>query len=109
MTTACANGPTFGMVMQQSTLSLQEGRVGEDATNLIDFVVDFFRGLEELLATVDVEHEGHDVLWQVFGYFVELGRSVSDCRRRDSGYLPLRPNLTDPQVPAMLPNSMDID
>ena len=53
---------TFGMVMQQSTLSLEESRVGEDAADLIDLVVNLFRRLEELLATVDVEHECHDVL-----------------------------------------------
>lgn len=57
-----ADVPTFGMVVQQSTLGLQKGRIGEDAADLIDLIIDLFCGLEELLATVDVEHECHDVL-----------------------------------------------
>jgi hypothetical protein len=37
-----AESLAFGMVMQQSTLSLEESRIGKDAADLIDLVVDLF-------------------------------------------------------------------
>lgn len=39
--------------------------------------MDLFRGLKQLLTTVDVKHEGHDVLRQVISYLVELQLLVS--------------------------------
>jgi hypothetical protein len=53
-------------------LSLQKCRIGKDVCDLEDLIVDFLSRLEQLLTAVDVEHEGHDVLWQVLSYFGKL-------------------------------------
>ncbi|KAG9766026.1 hypothetical protein KCU73_g135, partial [Aureobasidium melanogenum] len=60
----------------ESSRQSQQDRNGYKVCGFAHLWNDLFRGLEELLATVDVEHEGHDVLWQVFGDSVELNRVV---------------------------------
>lgn len=63
---------TFCVIMKQSSLCLQEGRVGKDAPDLINFIVDAIVRLEEFLAAVYVKHECHDVLRKMFSDACEL-------------------------------------
>lgn len=67
--------------MQQSLLCLQKGGVWENVADLVDFTIYTLIRLEELLTTVYVKHEGHDILRNVLGDLGKLGTGVSSLHR----------------------------
>lgn len=63
---------TFGVVIEKSSLCLQEGAAREDGFEFREGLVSVFGSLIQLLAAVNVKDESHNVLGKVLDNLFQL-------------------------------------